>query len=80
MERKKVRVIFASNGNTAVFENDEQVAELQKSWLLIFAKFLEENNVDILNSVFELPGFPRGCVAKLNKTEEEYHWSMVKEK
>ena len=68
--KKQVNVIFFSNGNTAVYENQEQIPELQKSWLLNFIEFLENNGVDVLNSTYELP---QGK-AKLFKTEEGYNW------
>jgi len=36
-----MEIIFLPNGNTAVFENQEQVPRLQKSWLLFFYEFLK---------------------------------------
>lgn len=79
MEAKKVNVLFLPNGNTAVFENHEQVPELQRPWFLKFVEFLEENNVDVINSTFEFfdsenPG--RWKKAKLIKIEDGYNWSM----
>lgn len=41
-ENNIVNVLFLPNGNTAVFKNDEQVPELQRSWLLKFVEFLEQ--------------------------------------
>lgn len=69
-ENSIVNVLFLPNGNTAVFKNGEQVPELQRSWLLKFAEFLEQNGVDIENSTFELPTGN----AKLFKTGEGYNW------
>lgn len=39
-------ILFFPNGNTAVFENKEQVPELQVSWLNLFAEFLENKGID----------------------------------
>lgn len=48
-------VIFFANGNTAVFQDGDQVPILQESWLLLFTKFLEEHGVDPLGCEFTLP-------------------------
>ena len=79
MKKKRVQVLFFPNGNTAVFENSEQVPELQTSWFLKFVEFLEENNVDVINSAFEFPDSEnpgRWKKAKLIKIEDGYNWNM----
>lgn len=72
-ESNKVDVMFFPNGNTAVFKNGKQVAELQKPWILAFAGFLAQNGVDIENSTFELSGRK----IELYKTDEGYNWRFV---
>lgn len=72
-KQKVVEVLFLSNGNTAVFENHEQVPELQKSWYKMFVKFLEENDVDVIGSTFSFPDFNGWREAKLIKTENGYN-------
>ena len=72
--RKQVNVIFFPNGNTAVFENNEQVPELQQSWFLKFVEFLESKDVDVMNSTYVLP---EGTAIKLIRTEEGYNWNFV---
>ena len=39
-------VWFFPSGSTGVTEDTEQVPELQESWLLLFAKFLDSKGVD----------------------------------
>ena len=39
-------ILFFPNGNTAVFENEEPVPELQENWLKMFAEFLENKGID----------------------------------
>jgi len=80
---KKVQVLFLPNGNTAVYENNdqnsEQVPELQKSWFLKFIEFLEKNNVDVVNSTYEFPDFGnplRWRKAKLTKIEDGNNWNI----
>ena len=70
---KAVDVIFLPNGNTVVIENHEQIPELQKSWYKMFVKFLEENNVDVVNSTFSFPDFTGLRTAKLIKTDDGYN-------
>ena len=77
--KKRINVIFLPNGNTGVFENNEQVPELQKSWFIKFVEFLEKNDVDVMNSTYELPLLESQGVlrkAKLTKTEDGYDWSI----
>ena len=76
---KKVSVLFFPNGNTGVFENDEQVPELQKSWFLKFVEFLEKSDVDVMKSKFEFPDLANGGKfreMKLIKIEDGYNWSI----
>lgn len=75
-EKKIVNVLFLPNGSTGVYENREQVPELQKSWFLKFVEFLEKNNVDVINSIFELPDSGRWRKAKLIKIEDGYNWNI----
>lgn len=65
---------FFGNGNTAFCDDrGQQVPELQESWLLLYAKFLEERGVDPLKVVFNLPG---GGRARLFRTESGFNWQM----
>ena len=49
-----MEVYFFPNGNTAVTDNVEQIPELQESWLLLFAKFLESKGIDPTQSIYHL--------------------------
>lgn len=69
-----VEVFFFSNGNTAVCRDNEQVPELQTSWLLMFVAFLEEHGVNPLEAKFNLPD---RMVAKLFSIGDgQYNWSV----
>jgi hypothetical protein len=67
------RVCFFSNGNTAVFNGEEQVPLLQQSWLLMFVAFLKSKNIDPLKTEFNLPN---GRKAALFETECGYNWEI----
>ncbi len=73
---KKAEVMFFPNGNTAVFINERQSAKHQKSWFLMFVKFLEKNGIDVLNSIYRLPSGD----ATLIKTENGYNWQFLEKK
>lgn len=49
-------VWFSYNGNTAAFSGEEQVLELQESWLRLYVKFLRSKGVDPEKVTFYLPG------------------------
>ena len=61
--------MFFNNGNTAATDVDgQQIPELQRSWLVLFAEFLEKQGVDPLQVEFMLPG---GLHARLFKIPYE---------
>lgn len=66
---KKLKIIFYSNGNVAVFRNNEQVPILQKSWFMLFVGFLVNVGLDPTQIDFILPD---GKKAKISKTEKGY--------
>ena len=70
-----MKVIFFQNGNTAVIneENNEQVPELQKSWLLLFAEFLEDKGIDPTEVSYLLP---QGRKAEVFKIPGGYNWRI----
>ena len=71
---KRLSVYFFPNGNAAVFnEHDEQVAELQTSWLLLFVQHLAACGVNPLEATYQLPN---GKSATLFKTDSGYNWSI----
>jgi hypothetical protein len=70
-----MKVIFFSNGNTICFdEKGEQVPELQKSWFLLYAQFLESKGIDVQNIEYQLPS---GGYAKIFKTSIGYNWEVI---
>jgi len=64
---KNYSVFFFQNGLTAVTDTKEQVPELQKSWLLLYVKFLESKGFNPEEFEFNLP---TGEKAYLLKTPE----------
>ncbi len=67
-------VLFFHNGNTAVFDrHGEQIPELQKSWFLMFVRFLKENGIDPLGLEFRLPN---NSTAELFEIPDGYNWSI----
>jgi len=67
-------VLFFDNGNTAFIDEDgRQVPKLQKSWILMYTKFLEENGIDPLDGVYKLPAGD----AKIFKTKNGYNWRFI---
>ena len=66
------RVIFFPNGGTAVFdENGQQLPNLQRSWLKLFADFLDDHDEDPTEFEFTLPD---GTHAKAIETASGYNW------
>lgn len=69
-----LKVYLFANGNSAVFgDNDEQIAELQTSWLLLFAQHLAIHGINPLEVDYRLPD---GRKASLFKIEDGYNWSI----
>ncbi len=71
----KISVVFSANGNTAVFENNEQVPNLQKSWVILFAEFLKENGVDPTKVEIFLPGVNKAAIFELG--DKTYSWRIT---
>jgi hypothetical protein len=68
------RVIFFPNGHTAVFdERGQQVPELQRAWIKLFAEFLDDHDEDPVEFEFTLPD---GTKAKLFETAAGYDWRI----
>ena len=66
-------ISFYSNGNTGVFDTKgNPIPELQKSYVLMFAKFLEvDYGIDPLKLIFTMPD---GRKAHLFSTKDGYNW------
>ena len=72
---KKVKVFLFPNGNAAVTgEDGQQIKELQESWLLMFAQFLQINDVDIENSEFNMPN---GQTAKIFALDDGSYYYLI---
>jgi len=70
-----MQVIYSPNGNTAVFEDGEQVPELQESWIITHIEFLESKDIDVESLDIILPS---GMHAKVFSTSNGYNWRVYK--
>ena len=71
-----MKVAFFNNGNTIFLDNyGNQSPSLQKSWFLLYIKYLEQQGVNPLEVKFSMPD---GCkTASLFKTPEgNYAWEV----
>jgi uncharacterized protein (UPF0305 family) len=62
-----IHVLFSINGKTQVVDQNGERSDLQKNWIILFAKFLESKGIDPLGTEFVLPG---GMSAKIFKTND----------
>jgi hypothetical protein len=68
------KVVFFPNGQTAVFdEQGQQMPELQRSWLKLFADFLDDHDEDPTEFEFTMPD---GRVVKVLETESGWNWTV----
>ena len=68
-----MKVIFSQDGNTAVFEDKNQVTDLQKPWIILFAEFLRNQYIDPTVVTYNLP---TGEVAEVFNTPNGYNWRI----
>ncbi len=66
-----MKVTFFDNGMNMAFENGEQVSVAQKSWLIVYAEYLESQGIDPAEQEYEMPN---GQAVKLFKTEDGFNW------
>jgi len=69
-EETMKKILFFPNGNTAVLDQ-EQIPDLQKSWAILFAEFLESKGED--PTEFEL-NFPTYRTARFFRTDDGWNW------
>jgi hypothetical protein len=74
MKANQKIVMFLGNGGTAVFIDDEQVAELQQPWLVKFVEFLDEQGQDPTTFKYTLSD---GNNAKVFRTEFGWQWEII---
>jgi len=70
-----MKVYFFDNGNSCVFnEKDQQVASLNKSWLLLYVEFLKSKGLNPTDFEFKMPN---AKIAKIFKMEDgNYNWRI----
>jgi len=64
---------FFGNGCTSFFEDGEQRADLQESWIVLYLRFLEEKGIDPTTVTFRLPS---GIETRPFKTEDGWNWPL----
>lgn len=65
-----------SNGNTAVFDDqDQQVGELQKGWLNIWCEWMESKGVDV-SEVKDITTIVNGRKVNLFPYKTENGWNV----
>jgi len=57
-----MKVIFFPNGNTVVFENGQQVPDLQESWFMLYVQLLAAIGIDPTEVEFVMPDANRAEV------------------
>ena len=67
-------IFFFPNGNAAVCHGEAQVPALQKSWLELFAHYLESKGEDPTEYELNLPG---GTRAEFFRTPDGYNWQIL---
>ena len=72
-----MKITFFDSGNTMAFEDNEQVSVAQKSWLIVFAEYLESCKIDPTKQGFILPD---GKEIQIFKTEDNcFNWIIRSE-
>ena len=72
---KDLLVMLFPNGVTAVFDGNNQVPELQESWIRLYLNFLQSKGVDPTKCKFYLPTGMTAEVAENN--EGGFSWSIL---
>ena len=69
-----MKIEFFSNGNVLAFENGRQSPKVQYPWLILFAEYLEECDVDPTQCEFVMPN---GWVAKIGRNDDgSFNWEL----
>lgn len=69
-----MEVLLWKNGNTSVFRGGEQIPELQKSYLVLYAEFLKEQGVHLDDVEFTLPS---GDKVTVLDSPDGYTWKEL---
>ena len=72
----QMKVLFGSGGETACFDDgDQQIPELNRSWILLYAEYLVREGIDPTKVVFEMPGSM--FKAEVFKTKYGFNWRLI---
>lgn len=67
-------VFFFSNGNTVFCENDKQIPKLQKSWFMMYVRFLIKNKINPEECEFNMSD---GNKAVPFKYKNKWNWKII---
>ena len=71
-----MEVFFFDNGNTAVFdENGDQMSDLQRSYIVMFAEFLKTKGFDPTKISYLLPNDKKAQLFSIKG--DTYNWRFV---
>jgi len=70
-----MEIMFFNNGNTVIFENNEQARSLQIGWIELYIEHLIKNRIDPALIDYIMPD---GKSANVFKTESGYNWRIKK--
>lgn len=76
MARRQLAVLCFPNGNTVVFEGDQQVPELQQPWILAVAERIAACGRDPTTARWTLPGAREARVFK-KPDGSGFNWEFV---
>ncbi len=69
-----MKITFFDNGMNMAFENGEQVSTAQKSWLIVYAEYLESQGIDPAEQEYEMPSGQSVKVFRVASDEFGLQW------
>lgn len=70
----KTKVLFFPNGNTAAFQNGQQVPMLQESWLMLYVQMVVALGIDHADLDITMPD---GYHAKIIEVDGVLNWAIT---
>ena len=70
-----LEIVFFPNGNTLVFKDGQLMPDLNKSWFLLYIKFLTAIGIDPTEVKFIMPDAKQATVFEIQS--KPYSWSIA---
>ncbi len=70
-----MNIMFFPNGNTAAFENNQQVPVLQESWFMLYVQMIKAIGYEPTEIEFTMPNGKHARVIELD--DGRYSWQFV---